>query len=382
MRTFSGSMVCLLVLAGVVGMGTGLAVARALEESSSDRREAMTGLSAPRGLTSLDGGGLLIAEVLGGRLLRMSPDGDVTVVQEGLPATYGGPGGSYPIGISSAILVGTNIYYVVGEFRGSRYSTLYRLENGQTPEALAGGVGPDGFPSTPLTNPYDLVPAPHGGVLVSDSGLNAVLHITEEGDISEYATFPERRLEDGLQPLDVVPTGLAFGHDGALYLASFTGYPYPQDAAYVYRLEDTNNDGDAIDTGESTVFAGGFSVATDLAFEEDGALLVTEFSTDMGTLVEDFGIPRAGEIPGRLLRLRDGEMEVVAEGLVSPTSVATGGSRIFVSEEFAGVVTEIGPTGGKRNLGRMLGGASGLAAAFAVWTGLRRAGGRRNNRNL
>jgi glucose/arabinose dehydrogenase len=278
----------------------------------------------------------------------MDRAGNLRVIQEFLPATFGGPGEEYPTGVSAAIRVDGAYYYVVGEFRGSRYSTLYRLVPGGEPQALAGGIDSDGFPATRLTNPYDLVAAPQGGFLVSDSGINAVLHIAESGAVSEYAVFPRRESAgpEGDQAFDVVPTGLTQGPNGAFYLASFTGFPYPSGEAYVYRLDDLNQDGDALDPGEVEVYAKGFTTATDLAFASDGTLLVTEFSADMRRLITDYDIDQAAEVPGRLVRWRGresaGEIEVVAEGLVSPTSVAVLGDRIFVSEEFAGRVTKVG----------------------------------------
>lgn len=317
------------------------------QQLSNHEPIALTGLQEPRGLTPLAGGNLLIAEVGGGRLLRLSPRGELTVIQAGLPATLGGPSGSYPTGISAAVRIDRTYYYIIGEFRGRGYSTLYKLERGGVPEPLAGGLGRDGFPATRLTNPYDLVAAPDGSLLVSDGGANAVLRIGQDGTISEYATFPRRdnpAYPDDIHPqIDVVPTGLTFGPDGALYLATFSGLPYPPGAAVVYRLEDRNGDGDALDEGETAVFADGFSTATDVAFDSGGALLVTEYSHDMRALIQDFGAESAARYPGRLLRWRDGAVQVVADDLVSPTAVAVANGRIFVSEEFAGRVREIVP---------------------------------------
>ena len=334
-----------LIIAITAGVVVGLLVATLFGQTAVDRKPVLTGLQAPRGLAILGDGSLLIAEVLGGRLLRFDPNGNLSVVTSGLPATYGGPAERYPIGVSAAVYMDTFFYYVVGEFRGSRYSTIYRLGESAIPEPLAGGVGRDGFPSTRLVNPYDIVAVPNGGLFVSDSGSNAVLRISKNGNISEYATFPQREVAtpDGERFIDVVPTGLTLGPDGALFLSSFAGYPYPKGAAYIYRLEDVNKDGDAQDVGEITVFAEGFSSATDLVFADDGALLVAEFSTDMPALLGDLGPRTAAEIPGRLLRHKNGVTEVVSEGLVSPTSVVTVEGRIFVSEEFAGNVIEINP---------------------------------------
>ena len=77
-----------------------------------------------------------------------------------------------------------------------------------------------------------------------------------------------------------------------------------------------------------------------MAFDDDGALLVTEFSLDMERLVQA-GFAQAAQAPGRLVRWRLGTMEVLADNLVSPTALAVLDGRIFVSEEFAGRVVEV-----------------------------------------
>ena len=46
-----------------------------------------------------------------------------------------------------------------------------------------------------------------------------------------------------------------------------------------------------------------FTAVTDVAFDIDGSLLVTEFSNDLATL-NDVGYARSGEFPGRLVRWR------------------------------------------------------------------------------
>lgn len=340
-----GAIETVLVVSSVLVLIVVLLIARA----QGHRPLRITDLDSPRGLTPLADGGLLIAEVLGGRVLRVDPSGELWVLQEGLPATMGGPGERYPTGVSAALLVDETLYFVVGEFRGRGYSTLYKVESGGSPQAVAGGVGRDGFPMTHLTNPYDLVPAPGGGFLVSDSGFNAVLHIDKEGTVSDYALLPDienpERSSAAPDAVDFVPTGLSYGPDGALYVTSLTGMPFPAGAAGVYRLEDINGDGDAMDEDEVTRYAEGFTGATDLAFLEDGTLLVTEFSTGMVDLSDEFGLEDVSERPGRLTQWREGDTSVVVEGLVSPTAVAVLDGRVFVSEEFAGRVVEIGRLG-------------------------------------
>lgn len=303
---------------------------------------ALDGLRSPRGLTALDDGSLLIAEVAGGRILRWTPgEPSAAVVLEQLPATEVGPEGA-PAGVSAALLQGSDIYFIVGEARAKGFRELYQAAPGQVPLGMTGQDILATSPPNRITNPYDLIPAPGGGFFVSDSGRNAVWHIAADGTIADYALFAPIDTEpaDGAAATDAVPTGLALGPDGALYVATLTGFPFPAGAASVYRLSDDNGDGDALDDGEVAVYATGFTAATDVAFDGDGALLVTEFSLDMARLAE-IGFARAEEAPGRLVRWREGTMEVLADDLVSPTALTVLGGRIFVSEEFAGRVVEV-----------------------------------------
>lgn len=334
------------LLAGLVSVPVGIVVVlvTAAVLGAFTSPIVITGLTAPRGLTPTDDGGLLIAETGAGRLLEMSPDGDISVIEDGLPFTLiSGPGNKYPAGPSAVVERDGRYFYVVGGFTEQGFSELYRLDPGNAPVPLTGQEIRNRFGSNAVTNPYDLVPVSDGGFLVSDSGINSVLRISEEGEISEYVDFPRREnpnSTDGPAEIDVVPTGIARGPDGAVYVASLTGFPYPKGAAHIYRIEDGAGEGDRTAGSEFSVFATGFTAATDLAFDEDGSLLVTEFSTDMRALAED-DIREAQRIPGRLVSWRDGEITVVAEGLVSPSSVAVTDGRVFVSEEFAGRVSEI-----------------------------------------
>lgn len=358
------------LLTGLVSVSVGVVVALATAAvlGAFTSQVVIDDLTAPRGLTPTQEGGLLIAEVGKGRLLEMSPDGDVSVIADGLPFTLiSGPGNKYPAGPSAVIERDGEYFYVVGGYVEQGFSELYRLEPGGTPEPMTGQEIRNRFGSNAVTNPYDLLPAAGGGFLVSDSGINVILHISEDGEIFEYLDFPTRenpQPTDGPAEFEVVPTGLARGPDDAVYVASLTGFPYPQGAAQIYRIEDVTAAGETTVDGEFTVFAEGFTAATDLVFDEDGSILVTEFSTDMRALAVD-DIREAQRIPGRLVRWRDGEITVVAEGLVSPSSVAISDGRIFVSEEFAGRVTEIPAGNSGSNTAAWLW-AMGAGAAAAV----------------
>ena len=117
---------------------------------------------------------------------------------------------------------------------------------------------------------------------------------------------------------------------------------FPPGGARIMWLQDTNGDGDALDQGETTVYATGFTAATNIAFQLDGSMLVTEYSQNMKALAE-VGFGESGRYGGKLVRWRDGAITVIASGLVSPTAVAVMDGRIYVSEEFAGRVRIIEP---------------------------------------
>jgi hypothetical protein len=150
--------------------------------------------------------------------------------------------------------------------------------------------------------------------------------------------------------MDTVPTGIAVGPDGALYVSTLTGFPFPEGGAVVYRMEDKDKDGDALEPGETTVFASGLTTATDLAFEKDGSLLVAQFSLDMLT-----------EAPGNVVRIKNGAMSVVGAPLVSPTGITVlDDGTILVAQEFLGIVADINSA---TNIVKSSGGPDGGPAA-------------------
>ena len=301
----------------------------------------LDGLASPRGLTPQDDGRLLIAEVGGGRILVLDRQNQLSVLHEDLPWLKNGPEGA-PAGVSAAVQMGGATYYVVGEARAKGFREVYEITPGAHPVGLTGQDPLGIHPPKPIVNPYDLLVASSGGLLVSDAGANVVWRVSLAGDIHLYARLEPQshHTTEGQVQVETVPTGMTSGPDGATYVATLTGFPFPTGGARVLRLQDGNGDGDALDSGETTVYASGFTTATDVAFEADGAMLVTEYSGDMNALAK-VGFKNSSLFPGRLVRWRDGAITVVASDLVSPTAVAVVDGRIYVSEEFAGRVRVI-----------------------------------------
>lgn len=305
-------------------------------------------LNHPRGM-SIDGDDILVAEVAEGRILRIASDGTMTTAVEGLPSGvffFEELGADEAAGPSAVIAVEGGYVVTISEAPESEFQSLYFVDEDGNIELLAdlgayeaehntdGGTLPTGEPEL-LSNPYDVLPDGEGGYFVSDAGANAVLRVAADGTITPYGIFFDRESplfpEFGPPMMDQVPTGMAIGPDGALYVATLTGFPFPQGEARVYRLEDLNGDGDALDEGEMTVYATGLTALTDIAFDANGNLLAIQFSSNM-----------LAEAPGQLVRVGAHGVEVLVDGLITPTGlVVTPAGRVVVTQEFAGLVSDV-----------------------------------------
>jgi hypothetical protein len=182
-------------------------------------------------------------------------------------------------------------------------------------------VNPDGMEINP--NPFALVVDADGNVYVNDAGANVTLKVTPDGTITTFALYPTIPVPPEIfgVPFDTqpVPTGIAIGPDGAIYTSQLTGGPFLPGAASVFRLQDLNNDGDALDDGEMTVVATDLTTVTSIAFGSDGSLYATEFR---GFLTAGEG-DEAGPPPsdGDVVRWTGSEWEPIVTGLMMPTSV-------------------------------------------------------------
>jgi len=202
-----------------------------------------------------------------------------------------------------------------------------------------------------VTNPFDLTIDGDNGYVV-DGGGNAAYKIKLDGTEFQAIGIPKKVLSASILPplppglelppglidilpggnvaLQSVPTGGAIGPDGALYVGEYTGFPYPDGESRIFRIGEDGN---------PEVFLDGFTHITDLTFDEQGNLLVLQFS-DASQLTGDLRF-----LPGSLIQ--------VAPDLTRTTLVAAGEGL----ESAAGI--DIGPDGKiyitKRGVGPELG---------------------------
>lgn len=185
--------------------------------------------------------------------------------------------------------------------------------------------GPPGQEAVYDSDPYDIVPY-NGGYAIADGAANDVLWLSRHGSISVLArlptvpeTVPPGILGPGPVTIDAqaVPTSLAVGPDGALYVGTLPGFPGLPGTASIYRVE----------PGQApAAVVTGLVAVTDLAFDCQGRLLVLEYNVG--------GLLAPPTTPGALLRVsRTGNVTTLpVTGLVEPTGMAVGpNGAVYVS---------------------------------------------------
>ncbi len=179
-------------------------------------------------------------------------------------------------------------------------------------------------------------------LLIADAGANAILSVCTEGsELKAKAVLPQQVLTNPIFPgsgalnfdkghtppstayrdarpsqiaIAPVPTSIVKGLDKAYYVSTFTGFPFPEGGAKIYRI-DAN--------GQITVFADGFTQLIDLAFDAEGNLYALQHMNQSGW---------KGKNEGSLIRIApDGTRTTLlnGEGLEAPAALIIGPDNAF-----------------------------------------------------
>ena len=331
----------------------------AIAAADSSVTVVASGLNNPRGIAIAPNGRIFVAEAgsggagpciadpeggeacLGasGAIARVWPGG-VRRVVTGLPSLAAADG-SGAIGPHKLSFLGRGNLYVTIGFGGSpddratlgtggaRLGTIVRavVGNGKVRKvedlvAYEAANNPDqGDPGSEVdSNPYGILATPHG-VFTTDAGGNDLLFTNRRGRTSTVAVLhaamveapPFLGLPPGTQiPMQAVPTGVARGADGALYVSQLTGFPFPVGGSSIWRV---------VPGQDPTVFADGFTNVVDIASDRHGNLYVVEIAKD--GLLAGFD---SGDFTGRLVKVApDGTQTTLLESpLFAPGGVAVG----------------------------------------------------------
>lgn len=309
-----------------------------------DARTVASGLSNPRGIGFAPNGALYVAEAgRGGQewcipspvpangnrcygetgaVTRILPEGGFERVLTGLPSLALADG-TVEGGVVDVNFLGTAAYVTLGwggdpairSTVGGKAALLGNLLH-VTPagkyqvvtdvSAHESNFNPAG--GTVDSNPYGSVALP-GRRIVADAGANALIEVLANGHTRTLAV--PAALPDGRQ---AVPTSVAEGPDGALYVGLLTGFPFWRGTASVLRV---SSDGSSIET-----FVSGLTAVVDVAFDTGGALYVLEVASGQ---VAPFPPPNPGLGNGRLLRKCPGAAPTeLLNGLFFPGGIAIG----------------------------------------------------------
>ncbi|WP_392483181.1 ScyD/ScyE family protein [Nostoc sp. C110] len=175
-----------------------------------------------------------------------------------------------------------------------------------------------------------------GNKLVAvDAGANNLLSVNTDGrNLQAIVAFPQDILTNPVFPpsgtpsnepaqvpsqgeevrspqfaTQAVPSSVAKGPDGAYYVSQFTGFPFPEDGAKIYRVGAD---------GTSTVFADGFTQLTDLEFDTEGNLYALQYANQSAW---------KGDFDGSVIKIAaDGTRTTLlsGNGLESPSALTIG----------------------------------------------------------
>jgi hypothetical protein len=250
-----------------------------------------------------------------GRILVVKPNGEVIPVITGLPSKIN-PVVGEPSGVwRSLFLPNGRLAVIIGEAYTEDFGKIlifdfrhFRLGR-SAPKTVADAVssiqvGAFSRTLTPESNIFSAVFDESGNWYVTDAAANHIVKISPSGRKSVFAKFPDIPNPTPIGPpmINAVPTKIIAKKGGGFYVATLTGFPFPEGAASIYSVDKRGN---------VSLFKSGLSLITDIALDQQtGDMYALQYAK--------FGFaPTPGYVLGssKVWRIKAGNrnLELVAE---------------------------------------------------------------------
>ena len=196
-------------------------------------------------------------------------------------------------------------------------------------------VDQDNFPEE--SNPYGLAVTRDGDALVADAAGNDLIRVSPDGDATTVARFDLETVAPG-ETAEAVPTSVAIGKHGTIYVGELKGAPFLPGTSHVWRIDPdaeealcSTNDPER----DCKVAAAGFTAIQDIAIDrKSGTLYVYELAAD-GVPAFEAGFENGDFPPAVLLKVksRKKRTELLAGRLSQPGGVAVSrNGTVFVTD--------------------------------------------------
>jgi hypothetical protein len=311
-----------------------------------------------------------------GEIVRVTPSGHVSTVVGNLPSVSSGGEGASATGPVEALyqnnglqvlfqntgidpttgqetygpngaLLGDLVQYRgFGGGSGNIEAAFGPFEAANNPDQGEGTAVQFGEPAID-SDPYSFVPY-RSGYAVADAAGDDLLYVAPSGHISVLAVLPT--ISETAPPGDLgpdqtspepvqaqpVPTAVAVGPDGALYVGELGGDPFNVGSESIYRV---------VPGHQPQVVASGLTALSDIAFDHNGRLLALEID-QVG--LNDPALASGGlPTPGAIIRVgwNGQKTTVVSTGLEFPTGLAVGPGNVAYVSNFGILSATGGPDG-------------------------------------
>ncbi len=253
-------------------------------------------------VTGPEGGAVCFGK--SGAITRVTAKGTQSRVLKGLPSIAAEGTGEQAIGPADVLATSSKkLTFTVGLGADpavrtaypalSQMGTLREARIGAKRTSLVADIAKHEARTNPIADPDS---NPVGFIkkgsryVVADAGGNTLVEASKWGRTTTLAVFQDQlavappflMLPPGTMiPSQAVPTSVAKGPDGAMYVSQLTGFPFEKGLANIYRVDKR---------GRVTVYASGLTNVTDLAFGKRGVLYAVQLTTD-GLLGEGPWLP-------------------------------------------------------------------------------------------